>query len=139
MVTTWDLLGHSLGTTCSLPGHCLGTVQALLGNYLGKTLGLLGHYWWSGSRAHICHEYHNYICEEKICHVEKFQLSILNLNNLWNFIEVFAVFVSNLCGEKSVRRKSLWRKNDKYEVCSELIWILATPLANIQTDKILQS
>ena len=81
----------------------------------------------------------DYIPGEKICHVEKFQLSILNLNNLWNFIEVFAVFVSNLCGEKSVRRKSLWRKNDKYEVCSELIWILATPLANIQTDKILQS
>ena len=25
---------------------------------------------------------------EKICHVEKFQLSILDLNNLWSFIEV---------------------------------------------------
>ena len=33
------------------------------------------------------------------------------------FIEIYAVFVLNLCGEKSVWRKSLWRKNDKYEVC----------------------
>ena len=30
----------------------------------------------------------NYIRGEKSCHVEKFQLSILNLNNLWSFIEV---------------------------------------------------
>ena len=29
------------------------------------------------------------------------------------FIETYAVFVLNLCGEKSV-----WRKNDKYEVCT---------------------
>ena len=42
---------------------------------------------------------------------------IWNLNNLWSFIKVYVVFVPNLCGEKYVRRKSLWRKNDKYEVC----------------------
>ena len=54
----------------------------------------------------------NYIRAEQICHVGKFQLSILNLNNLWSFIEFLAVFVPNLCGEKSVRRKSAWRKND---------------------------
>ena len=58
----------------------------------------------------------DYICGEQICHVEKFQLSILNLNNLWSFIEVKAIFVPNLCGEKSMRRKSMWRKNDKYKV-----------------------
>ena len=58
----------------------------------------------------------NYIRGEKNCHVEKFQLSIQNLNNLWSFIKVYAVLVPNLCGEKSVRRKSVWRKNDKYEV-----------------------
>ena len=34
------------------------------------------------------------------------------LNNLWSFIEIYAVLVLNLRGEKSV-----WRKNDKYEVC----------------------
>jgi len=44
------------------------------------------------------------------CHVEKFQISVKNLNNLWSFIEVYAVFFSigvkknlfgkNLCGEK---------------------------------------
>ena len=62
----------------------------------------------------ICHEYHGYIRGEKT--VEKFQLSIQNLNNLWSFIEVYAVFVPNLCGEKSVRRKYVWRKKDKCEV-----------------------
>ena len=36
----------------------------------------------------------------------------------WHFIEMYAVFVLNLCGEKSVWRKSLMRKNDKYEVCA---------------------
>ena len=37
-----------------------------------------------------------------------------NLNNIWSFIKIYAVFVLNLCGEKSG-----WRKNDnKYEVCS---------------------
>ena len=34
----------------------------------------------------------DYIRGEKNCHVEKFQLSILNLNNLWSFIEVKAIF-----------------------------------------------
>ena len=47
---------------------------------------------------------------EKICYVKKFQISIKNLNNLWSFIEIYAVFVLNLCGEKSVWRKSLWIK-----------------------------
>ena len=90
-------------------------------------------------RPHICNRYHRLYPWRKICHGEKFFISVKNLNNLWSFIEIYPVFVLNLCGEKSVRRKSLWRKNDKYEVCSELIWILAKPLANIQTDKILQS
>ena len=64
-------------------------------------------------RPHICHRYHRLYPWRKICHVEKFQISVKNLNNLWSFIEIYAVFVLNLCGEKSV-----WRKNDKYEVCS---------------------
>ena len=42
----------------------------------------------------------------RIIYVEKFQIFVKNLNNLWGFIEVYAVFVLNLCGEK----------NDKYEV-----------------------
>ena len=42
--------------------------------------------------------------------VEKFQLSVQNLNNLWTFIEVYAVFAPNLCGEKSVQRRYMWRK-----------------------------
>ena len=70
-------------------------------------------------RPHICHGYHGLYLWRKICHVEKFQISVKNLNNLWSFIEIYAVFVLNLCGEKSVWRKSLWRKNDKYEVCGD--------------------
>ena len=42
----------------------------------------------------------DYIRGEKICHVEKFQISVNNLNNLWILIEIYAVFVLNLCGEK---------------------------------------
>ena len=63
------------------------------------------------ARAHICHKYHKLCLLRKICHVEKFQIAVKNLNNLWSFIEIYAAFVLNLCGEKSV-----WKKNDKYEV-----------------------
>ena len=73
-------------------------------------------------RAHICHEYHELYSWN--CHVEKFGRSIKNLNNIWSFIKVFAVFVPNLCGEKSAWRKSVWRKNDKYEVWATLSLML---------------
>ena len=39
------------------------------------------------------------------------------LKNLWSFI----VFVPNLCEEKSVQRKYVWRKNDKYKVWVQTI------------------
>ena len=68
------------------------------------------------NRPHTCHRYHRLYPWRKICHVEKFQISVKNLNNLWSFIKIYAVFVLNLCGEKSVWRKSMWRKNDKYEM-----------------------
>ena len=59
----------------------------------------------------------NYICGEKTVMWRNFSF----LYRIWTiygfFIEVYAVFVLNLCGEKSVRRKSVWRKKDKYEVC----------------------
>ena len=42
----------------------------------------------------------NYIRGEKSCHVEKFGLSIMNLNNIWSFIKDYDVFVPNLYGEK---------------------------------------
>ena len=61
--------------------------------------------------------YHRLYPWRKISHVEKFQIYVKNLNNLWSFIEIHFVFVLNLCGEKSLWRKSMWRKNDKYEVC----------------------
>ena len=74
-----------------------------------------------GDRAHICQKYHKLYLWRKICHVEKFQIPVKNLSNLWSFIEIYAVFDLNLYGEKSVWRKSLWRKNDKYEVWLELL------------------
>ena len=71
-------------------------------------------------RPHICHRYHRLYLWRKICHVEKFQISVKNLNNLWSFIEIYAVFVLNLCGEKLSPKAKVyvWRKNDKYEVCA---------------------
>ena len=66
-------------------------------------------------RAHICHGYHGLYLWRKNCHVEKFLISVKILNKLWSFIEIYAVFVLNLYGEKSV-----WRQNDKYEVCQKV-------------------
>ena len=60
--------------------------------------------------------YHRLYRWRIICHVEKFQISVKNLNNLLSFIKIYAVFVLNLRGEKSMWRKSVRRKNDKYEV-----------------------
>ena len=62
-------------------------------------------------RPHICHKYHKLYLWRKICQVEKFQISVKNLNNVWSFIEIYAVFDLNLCGE-NLRGE----KNDKYEV-----------------------
>ena len=47
-------------------------------------------------RPRICHRYHRLYVWRKFCHVEKFQISVKNLNNLWHFIEIYAVFVLNL-------------------------------------------
>ena len=47
----------------------------------------------------------------KFCQVEKSQISVKNLNNLWRFIEIYAVFVlncmeKNLCGENMTNIRS---------------------------------
>ena len=65
----------------------------------------------------ICHLHHLHVGGEKICHVEKFQNSIKNLNNLWSFYRNLCLFCSNLCGEKFSPKVRMWRKNDKYQVC----------------------
>ena len=57
-------------------------------------------------RPHICHRHHRLYPWRKICHVEKFQISVKNLNNLWSFIEIHAIFVLNLCGEKMTNMRS---------------------------------
>ena len=45
--------------------------------------------------SYICHRYHRLYPWRKICHVEKFQISVKNLNNLWSFTEIYAVFILN--------------------------------------------
>ena len=57
----------------------------------------------------------DYIRGEKSVMCRKFQISVKNLNNLWSFIEIYVVFVLNLCGDKS-----LWRKSDKCVVCLQI-------------------
>ena len=99
---------------CNILKHVLIPRGELYNHFLGSSIPLFC------GRPHICHGYHGLYLWRKICHVEKFQISVKNLNNLWSFIEIYAVFVLNLCGEKSVWRKSLWRKNDKYEVWTSL-------------------
>ena len=37
----------------------------------------------TGIRLHICHRYHRLYPWRKICGVEKFQISVKNLNSLW--------------------------------------------------------
>ena len=49
--------------------------------------------------------------------MEKLQISINKVFNLWDFVVIYAVFVLNLCGEKLSPKVHVWRKNDKYEVC----------------------
>ena len=44
----------------------------------------------------------NYICGEKSVMWRNFRFMSRTLINLWSFIEIYAVFVLNLCGEKSV-------------------------------------
>ena len=58
------------------------------------------------ARPPFCHRYHRLYPWRKICHVEKFQISVKNLNNLWSFIEIHAFFVLNLCGEKMTNMRS---------------------------------
>ena len=78
-------------------------------------------------RAHICHEYHELHSWRKNCLVEKFQLPMQNLNNLWSFIEVYNAFVPNLIGEKSV-----WRKNNKFEVWNHIGAFILWHVSKIQ-------
>ena len=51
-----------------------------------------------------------------ICHVEKCQIYVKNLNNLWSFIEFYAVFWSKFVWRKICVEKISVEKNDKYEV-----------------------
>ena len=63
-------------------------------------------------RAHICQKYHKLYLWRKICHSEKFQISVKNLNNLWTFIEIYTVFVLNSCGENLCWEKMTNMRSD---------------------------
>ena len=103
--------------------ECEVPKRGLFISYINKVLCI-----YSLCKAHICHGYHGLYPWRKICHLEKFQISVKNLNNLWSFIDIYAVFLLNLCGEKIVWRKSVWRKNDKNEVWHYAIcMLLSTP------------
>ena len=63
-------------------------------------------------------------CQEKNCHVEKFQLSmydncgvIENFSTCGEILGNFETIYALSCGEKMSPKVHLWRKNDKYEVC----------------------
>ena len=62
------------------------------------------------NRAHICHEYHEFYPWRKNCHVEKFGVSIKNLNNFVCYLFQFYVAKNlrgeNLCGEKMTNMRS---------------------------------
>ena len=51
-------------------------------------------------RPYICHGFHGLYLWRKFCIVEKFQISVKNLNNLWRFIKNLCCFCS----------KFVWRK-----------------------------
>ena len=63
-------------------------------------------------RPHICHNYHKLYLWRKICHVEKFQISVKNLNIFWSFIKICAVCVLNLCGENLCGEKMTNMRSD---------------------------
>ena len=64
------------------------------------------------SKLHICHGYHGSYLWRKFCHVEKFQIFVKNLNDLWRFIEIYAVFVLNLYGENLCEEKMTNNRSD---------------------------
>ena len=71
--------------------------------------------------------------EKKLSCGEIWSFFLKNLNNLWSIIKVYAVFVPNLCGEKSAWRKSVWRKNDKYEVWRHLLILALQSMTTMTT------
>ena len=62
----------------------------------------------------ICHGYHNLYVGRKICHVERFQISIKSLTNLWRFYQIMPFFV-HICVENKPK-SAFMEKIDKYDV-----------------------
>ena len=60
--------------------------------------------------------------------MEKFQISVKNWNNLWRFIEIYAIFVLNLCGENLCGEKMTnMRSGDFVKLCTTRhIWLVAS-------------
>ena len=64
-------------------------------------------------RPRICHRYHRLYLWRKFCHVEKFQISGKNLNNLSKYMPfLFKICVAkNLCGENLCREKMTYMRS----------------------------
>ena len=69
------------------------------------------------NRDDICHEYHKLYLWRKNLPRGEISAFYNEFEQFMEFYRILGHFVPNICGEKSVRRKYVWRKNDKYEVC----------------------
>ena len=67
--------------------------------------------------------------------MEEFQISVKNLNNLWRLIEIYAVFVLNLCGEKITNMRSVIKGCGMYY----FFWTRAAYSYGQQQNKVLLS
>ena len=59
----------------------------------------------------ICHLHHLHVGGEKICHVEKFQNSIKKNLSCGEISEFY----------KECPKVRMWGKNDKYQVCMDIV------------------
>ena len=64
--------------------------------------------------------------------MEKFQISVKNLSNLWSFKKIYAVFVLNLCGENLCGEKMTNMRTDSTRAIDKLtMFCLSARIVNI--------
>ena len=107
-VWCWTLLWEKgLWHWSSLHGMCDDFI--VKGGILHKTFIFVQHMF----RAHICHKYQNLSCGENSDFCKEFEQFMEFYRNLCRFL-------FEICVQKNLWRKSVWLKNDKYEVCNML-------------------
>ena len=62
----------------------------------------------------LMYGYHGLYLWSKNWHLEKFQIPVKNLNKIWSFIDIYAVFVLNLCGENLCWEKMTNMRSDQW-------------------------